>query len=29
MALTEYNDMINAFPADRADQPLSVAVLPG
>ena len=28
MELTEYNDTINAFPADRADQPLSVAILP-
>lgn len=25
----EYHDMINAFPADRSDQPFSVCVLPG
>ena len=29
MALTEYHDMIDAFPADGADQPFCVAVLPG
>ena len=27
MALTEYNDMINAFPADRANEPFCVSVL--
>ena len=29
MALAEHHDMIEAFPADRADQPLCVCVLPG
>jgi hypothetical protein len=29
MALAENDDMIKAFPADRADQPLRVPVLPG
>ena len=28
MGLTEDNNVIEAFPADRADQPLRVAVLP-
>jgi hypothetical protein len=28
MAFAEYNDMINAFPADRSDQPFGVCVLP-
>jgi hypothetical protein len=29
MAFAEHHDMIEAFPADRADQPLGVGVLPG
>ena len=29
MGVAEDDDVIEAFPADRADQPLSVAVLPG
>ena len=29
MAFAEYHDMINAFPADRSDQPFGVCVLPG
>jgi hypothetical protein len=29
MALAEHHDMIEALPADRADQPLCVGVLPG
>jgi len=29
MAFAKYHDMINAFPADRADQPFRVGVLPG
>jgi hypothetical protein len=29
MAFAEYDDMINAFPADRTDQPFSITVLPG
>jgi hypothetical protein len=29
MTLAEDHDMINAFPADRTDQPLGVRILPG
>ena len=29
VGLTEDDDVIEAFPADRADQPLRLAVLPG
>jgi hypothetical protein len=29
MAFAKYHDMINAFPADRADQPFCISVLPG
>ena len=29
MAFAKYDDMINAFPADRPDQPFSVRILPG
>src|SRR5580692_6522150 len=29
MAFAEHHDMIEAFPADRADQPFCVGVLPG
>jgi hypothetical protein len=29
MAFAEHDDMIEAFPADRADQPFCVCVLPG
>src|ERR1700694_3896238 len=29
MAFAEHHDMIEAFPADRADQPFGVCVLPG
>ena len=29
MAFAEYHDMINAFPADRSDQPFSIRILPG
>src|SRR6202011_3684509 len=29
MAFAEHHDMIEAFPADRADQPFFVCVLPG
>src|ERR1700726_4234544 len=28
VALAEYNDMVNAFPADRTDQPFSISILP-
>jgi hypothetical protein len=28
MAFAEYRDMINAFPADRSDQPFCTSVLP-
>ena len=28
MAFAKHNDMINAFPADRADQPFCISVLP-
>ncbi len=27
--LTEYDDVIEAFPPDRADEPFTVSVLPG
>jgi hypothetical protein len=27
--LAEHNDMVETFPADRADQALRIAVLPG
>jgi hypothetical protein len=29
MSFSEHHDMINAFPADRTDQPFGVCVLPG
>ena len=29
MSFAYYDDMIDAFPADRTDQPLSTSVLPG
>jgi hypothetical protein len=29
MAFTEYYNMINAFPADRTDQPLGICIFPG
>jgi hypothetical protein len=29
MAFVEHHDVIEAFPADRADQPFCVCVLPG
>src|ERR1700738_3372548 len=29
MAYAKYHDMMSAFPADRADQPFRVGVLPG
>src|SRR6478609_5943015 len=28
MAFADYDDMIDAFPADRTDQPFSISVLP-
>jgi hypothetical protein len=28
MAFANHHDMINAFPADRTDQPFSVRILP-
>src|SRR6202043_1479531 len=28
VALAEYNDVVNAFPADRTDQPFSISILP-
>jgi hypothetical protein len=28
MAFAKYRDMVNAFPADRTDQPFGVGVLP-
>src|ERR1700723_3064082 len=29
VALTEHNNVVKAFPADRADQPFSISILPG
>jgi hypothetical protein len=29
MAFAEHHDMVEAFPADRTDQPFCVCVLPG
>jgi hypothetical protein len=29
MAFAKYHDMVSAFPADRADQPFRIGVLPG
>jgi hypothetical protein len=29
MRLTEYDHVVQALPADRADEPLNVSVLPG
>jgi hypothetical protein len=28
MVFAEYHDMINAFPADRSDQPFCIRILP-
>src|SRR6201982_2563796 len=28
VALAEYNDVVKAFPSDRADQPFSISILP-
>jgi hypothetical protein len=28
MPLTKYDNMVKAFPPDRADQPFTVAILP-
>src|ERR1700693_4687798 len=28
VALAEYNNVVKAFPADRADQPLSISIVP-